>query len=125
MADNNPIKSVDGKSVPCPSSYQWKLEDTSKADAGRTEDGKMHKNRIGQVVGIELSWQNITTAKASQILKAFNPEYITVNYLDPMAGGYKTLEFYVGNRSAPLCNAKKGLWSNVSFNIIDRNGVNK
>lgn len=123
---DNPIKKVgNDNSIPCPSSYQWKLEDTSKSDAGRTEDGKMHKNRIGQVVGLELSWQNITTAQASRILKAFNPEYIEVTYLDPMSGGYKTLDFYVGNRSAPLYNAKKGLWSNVSFNIIDRNGVNK
>lgn len=125
MASTNPIKSIDGKSIPCPSSYVWKLEDTSQSDAGRTEDGVMHKKRIGQVVGLELSWQNIPTDKVSKILKAFNPEYITVEYLDPMAGGYKKLEFYVGNRSAPMYNAAKGLWSNVSFNIIDRKGANK
>lgn len=121
----NPIKSVDGKAVKCPSSYLWKLEDTSQSDAGRTEDGVMHKKRIGQVVGLELSWNNITTSEASAILKAFNPEYITADYLDPMEGGYKQLEFYVGNRSAPMYNAQKGLWSNVSFNLIDRKGANK
>lgn len=118
----NPITSVDGVSVPCPSSYVWKLEDVSTPDAGRTEDTVMHKKRIGQLTGIELSWQNISTSKASAILQAFNPEYITVRYLDPMVGGYVTSEFYVGNRSAPMYNAKLDVWSNVSFNIIKRRG---
>lgn len=119
----NPIRSVNGKSIKCPSSYLWKLEDVSASDAGRTEDTVMYKKRIGQLVGIELSWQNIPTNEVSEILKAFNPEYITVCYLDAMQGKYVTSEFYVGNRSAPMYNAVKGLWSNVSFNIIERSGV--
>lgn len=118
----NPIAWVDGKEVPCPSSCLWKLEDISAADAGRTEDTVMHKKRIGQLVGLELSWQNIDTATASEILKAFNPEYISVRYLDPMQGDYVTSTFYVGNRSAPMYNATLGLWSDVSFNIIERSG---
>lgn len=119
----NPIRSVNGKSIKCPSSYLWKLEDVSASDAGRTEDTVMHKKRIGQLVGIELSWQNIPTSEVSEILKAFNPEYITVCYLDAMQGKYVTSEFYVGNRSAPLYNTSKGLWSNVSFNLVERSGV--
>ncbi len=118
----NPIASVDGNSIPCPSSYLWKLEDVSAADAGRTEDTVMHKKRIGQLVGLELSWQNIDTNTASKILQAFNPEYIMVRYLDPRVGGYVTAEFYVGNRSVPMYNATLDIWSNVSFNIIKRSG---
>ena len=119
----NPIRSVDGHSVKCPSAYTWKLEDISSSDAGRTEDTKMDKMRIGPVVGLELSWKNLTTEEVSAILKAFNPEYIMVSYLDAMEGTYVESEFYVGNRSAPLYNAAKGLWSNVSFNLIERSGV--
>lgn len=123
MAENNPIKSVDGVAVKCPSSYLWKLEDISAADAGRTESTVMDKMRIGQVVGLELSWNNLTTREVSSILKAFNPEYISVCYLDAMQGKYVTSEFYVGNRSAPLYNSKLDLWSNVAFNIVERSGV--
>ena len=119
----NPIRSVDGHSVKCPSAYTWKLEDISSSDAGRTADTTMDKMRIGQVVGLELSWKNLTTEEVSAILKAFNPEYIMVSYLDAMEGTYVESEFYVGNRSAPLYNAAKGLWSNVSFNLIERSGV--
>ena len=119
----NPIRSVDGKSVKCPSSYLYKLEDVSASDAGRTEDTMMHKKRIGQLVGLELSWQNLSTEEVSAILKAFDPEYIEVCYLDAKQGKYVTSEFYVGNRSAPMYNAAKGLWSNLSFNIVERSGV--
>lgn len=123
MALVNPIKTVNGQAIRCPSSYLWKLEDVSASDAWRTEDTKMHKKRIGQIVGLELAWQNIPTADVSAILQAFNPEYIEVCYLDAMSGDFKTSEFYVGNRSTPLYNATKGLWSNVSFNIIERSGT--
>ncbi len=123
MDEYNPIRSVDGVAVKCPSSYTWKLEDVSASDAGRTEDTVMDKMRLGQIIGIELSWNNITTAEVSSILKAFNPEYIMVEYLDAMEGKYVTSEFYVGNRSAPLYNSRLGLWQNVSFNIIERSGV--
>lgn len=119
----NPIRTVGGSAVACPSVYVWSLQDVSAADSGRTEDTKMQKNRIGQCVKIELAWNNISTATASAILRAFNPEYINVCYLDPMQGTYVTSQFYVGDRSAPMYNAKLGLWSSVSFSIIERSGV--
>lgn len=123
MDEYNPIRSVDGVAIKCPSSYLWKLEDVSASDAGRTEDTVMDKMRLGQIVGLELAWNNITTEEVSTILKAFNPEYIIVEYLDAMQGKYVTSEFYVGNRSAPLYNSRKGVWQNISFNIIERSGA--
>jgi len=116
----NPLETVGGAYVRSPSVYQWDLQDISDPDAGRTEDGKMHKNRIGQKVKIQLAWNNISTADASAILTAFNPEYIEIKYLDPKEGSYQTKTFYVGDRSTPAYNTRLGLWSNVSFNIIEQ-----
>ena len=118
--DYNPIKSVNSSEIPSPSSFQWEREDLSDSSAGRTEDGKMHKNRIGHKVAVSLSWNNVSTSVASQILKTFEPEYVSVNYLDPQVGGYTTKTFYVGNRTAPMYNSKLGLWSNISFKIIEQ-----
>jgi len=118
----NPIASVNGATVRCPSKYQYDLQDVSASDAGRTEAVTMDKKRIGQCVKIELAWNYITTAEVSKILKAFNPEYIQVRFLDALEGGYRTSEFYVGDRTAPMYNAEMELWENVSFNIIERTG---
>ena len=119
---HNPIETVNGHYVPCPSApngYQWSLQDVSSPDAGRTEDGKMHKYRLAQKVKLQLSWNNIKTEEVTEILNAFDPEYIEVKYLDPKAGGYVTKQFYVGDRSTPMYSSILGLWSNVAFNIIE------
>lgn len=116
----NPIRKVGNVTIPCPSEYVYKLSDVSAADAGRTEDGKMHKMRITQKVHIELAWNYIDTETASQILTAFNPEYLSIQYLDPMAGGYVTKTFYVGDRAAPCYNVAMDKWTNVAFNIIEQ-----
>lgn len=120
MADYNPINTVDSAKIPSPSTFQWEREDISDSSAGRTEDGKMHKNRIGYKVAVSLSWQNVKTPVASQVLKAFSPEYIEVSYLDPEEGEYVTKTFYVGNRTAPMYNCELGIWSNISFKIIEQ-----
>ena len=124
MADQNlnPIRSVDGEPIPCPSAYTYKLSDVSAADAGRTEDTTMDKMRIGQCVHLELSWSYLTTAEVSEVLSAFNPEYFEVEYLDALRGEYRISTFYAGDRSSPMYNNTVGRWTNVSFNIIERKG---
>ena len=34
MDEHNPIRSVDGVAIKCPSAYTYKLEDVSASDAG-------------------------------------------------------------------------------------------
>ena len=136
MADQfNPIQSVQpcyengttyGTAVtdlPCPSSYTWDLEDISESDAGRTQDGSMHKKLLGQAVSINLAWRNISSASVSKILKAFNTEYVKVNYWDAMKGAQNTLVFYVGNRTAPMYSRRLNLWQNLSFKLVTQDGT--
>lgn len=122
---NNPIYSIDGVpgAVPPPSEFIYKVQDVSQSGSGRTQDGKMWKGRIGQCVRIDLKWQNVTTAVATDILRAFNPEYINVNYIDLLCGGFVTENFYVGDRNNPMYNQAMGLWSEISFAIIMTNAM--
>lgn len=116
----NPIKSVGGvTNLPVPSKYDWKLSDVSAANAGRTEDAKMHKLRIAQKVHIELEWQNVSDAVAQTVLTAFQPEYISVNYYDYKAMAFQTKTFYVGDRTVSSYNRVKHI-STISFNIIEQ-----
>lgn len=115
----NPIYSVDNVTVPVPSKYDWKLSDVSDSDAGRTEDALMHKMRIAQKVHIELEWQHVTDTVAQEILTAFQPEYISVNYYDYKAMAFQTKTFYVGDRQVTSYNRSKGI-STISFNIIEQ-----
>lgn len=121
MADaNSPIQQVDNSTnIPVPSKYGYRLSDVSSADAGRTEDGKMHKDRIAQKVHLELEWQNVSDADASAVLTAFQPEYISVKYYDYMALGFLTKTFYVGDRSVDAYSRVKKIGT-ISFNIIEQ-----
>ena len=120
----NPIKSVNGVTIPVPSSYKYDLTDISANGAGRTEDTQMHKLRLAQLCKLELSWNALTTEEVSVILQAFNAEYFTIEYLDALTGQYRTSTFYAGDRTAPLYNAKLGYWTSLSFNITERTGWN-
>lgn len=120
MSQNaNPIQSVDGVAIPCPTKYDWKLSDVSSPDAGRTEDGLMHKDRIAQKVHIELEWQYMSDEAAQAILVAFQPEYINVNYYDYKALGFVTKRFYVGDRNVSSYSRAKHV-ATIAFNIIER-----
>lgn len=133
MADQayNPIQKVRAKpsdqtpnptwvtNIPAPSKYDWKLSDVSAADAGRTEDGLMHKMLIGQKVHIELEWKNISDAEEQKILSAFNHEYLEVMHFDYKANAFATKTFYAGDRTASTYNRRRGL-STLSFNIIEQ-----
>ena len=113
---------VNGVDMPCPSSFSWGLQDVSASESGRTDDALMHKNRVAQKRKISLQWNGTTWQQTSLILKAFNPEYVSVRYPDSMSGTYETRTFYVGDRTSPY----KCWWvgnrrmERVSFDIIER-----
>lgn len=125
----NPIVWVDGVHLPVsPSSFTWEQEDLSNAEAGRSEDGAMHKNRIGTVVRMGLEFQNLPLETMYELINIFSPEYIWVTYIDPASrtgsGDSANYEhnawFYVGNRNLVVHNANLNICEKLSFNIISR-----
>lgn len=117
---DNPLRTVNGVTVPAPSKYDWKESDVSSADAGRTEDGLMHKEMITKKVHIELEWQNVNDTTARTVLQAFSAsEYFSVTYWDYRAMSFLTKTFYVGDRSVTAYNRVLKIGT-ISFNIIEQ-----
>lgn len=113
---------VDGVTMPCPSTWQWGLQDVSAGESGRTDDAIMHKNRVAQKRKIQVGYNGVKDTVAKTVLQAINPEYINVYYYDLMEGGFQTRTFYVGDRSAPF----KWWWDgkhileSLTFDLIER-----
>lgn len=123
--DYNPIISVDGVALPVtPSSFSWIQEDLSNAEAGRSEDCVMHKNRIGTITSVQLGFSNLPLETMQRIIRMFTPEYVTVVYINPAVDpsyGYRRTEvFYVGNRNLTVKNAALNICEKLSFNLIGR-----
>lgn len=110
--------------VPTPSSVTYGLQDISASDAGRTQDANitMHKNRVGQKRKYSLTWTGLSDEETSQVLQAFNPEYVCVRILDPLSNEYDVSDYYVGDRSAVFnaVNIAGTVYKSVTFNIIER-----
>lgn len=114
---------VDGVAMPCPSSFEWGLQDISAAESGRTDDTTMHKNRVGQKRKLKVGWNGPDWNTACMIVKAVNPEYIQVTYPDLLTGNkHEVRTFYVGDREAPF----KCWWAGnermegLNFDFIER-----
>lgn len=121
MATSN-FWQVNGVNMPCPSSWTFGLMDVSAAESGRTDDGRMHKNRVTQKRKISVGFNGITDTVAHTILSAINPEYINVTYYDPLLGTRTTKVFYVGDRSAPvkIWFTGKHIYETLTFDLIER-----
>lgn len=111
---------VNSTLLPSSSTYQVDEEDLSSADAGRTEDGKMHKMRIGTLRSISLSWKTLRTSELTTILNLITDEYLTINFFDPRENTRVSAEFYVGNRTMAVYNGALDVWQNLSFKFIER-----
>ncbi len=111
---------IGGNLLPVSSTLLIDEEDVSSPDAGRTEDGTMHKMRIGSLKSISLTWNNLKTEELYEILNMIKDEYITIDYFDPKTCMRKSSTFYVGNRSMAMYNGVLNLWQNLGFKFIER-----
>lgn len=103
---------------------KWKLSDLDAPDAGRTLDGIMHRNRVAQKVDLEVTCRPLTTAEASIVLQAINPEFVTVVYDDPLLGTTTTKTMYSNNRPATFLQESwdggSYVWQGIAFPLIER-----
>ena len=123
MARTNYQFKVNGVDMPCPSKCDIGYQDISDPDSGRTLDGLMHKNKVGQKVKIDLEWLGVNDADAATILTAFDPEYFSVTYHDAKTNTNVTKNFYAGDRKCTPYwwnDTNDFTYSSISFNIIER-----
>ena len=107
-----------------PSAMTIGVQDISAPNAGRDQNGYMHKMRITSKVRIQLEWAEPSKALTSQILTAVKSEYFPVQYTDPVSNTIVTKTMYVGDRSAPVrmwgSSSGRQWYSKVSFSLIER-----
>lgn len=122
MGANNTMIKVDGRAIKTPSVFDWSINDVSNSDAGRTQNGLMHKNRVTRKRKIVLKWNNPSVDDAADILSAFSKEYFNVTYFDPLDSQTVTRTFYSGDQSSPVkvWNVNQKVYSEISFDIIER-----
>lgn len=114
------IITIDGVSLPDPSSMSIPMADIDSADTTRNELGILQRDRIRQgVYKIELSWNAITDSDVNTILSAITPAKFEVTF--PTTTGNMTKDMYAGDRKLDFVlyrNGNNPRW-NLSFNLVE------
>lgn len=101
---------------------KWQRSDVEAPDAGRTLDGEMHRGRVATKIRLDITCRPLTASEASTVLNAILPEYVSVQYSDPMSG-VVTKEMYSNNNPASfLIRHPDGTewWSGITFPLIEK-----
>jgi len=104
--------------LPAVSDAKWSKVDLSAPDAGRVESGRMLKKRRGKVDRYDLEWRGLSASDASKVLKAFDSEYVQIEYYSPIHGSDVTKHFYVGDMAATDWMPHQEKWGKITLPII-------
>lgn len=111
---------IDGVDIPTPSDYLVGIMDISKAE--RNAAGTMVIDRVATKRKLELKWNYLTKENLSALLRALEPVFFTVEYLDPQDNEVKTGTFYAGDRRAGALDYRNGniRYKDISVNLVER-----
>lgn len=101
---------------------KWQRNDLDGPDAGRTLDGTMYRSRVASKVRLDITCRPLRSEEASVVLNAIYPEYISVEYTDPMSG-LVTKQMYSNNNPAShMMIQDDGIewWHDIVFPLIER-----
>lgn len=103
---------------------KWTRNDVDGPNTGRSiENALLIRDRIATKIRIDVTCRPLKSSETMILLRAIYPEYVTVTYTDPMAGGEVTKEMYSNNVPASyLLQRPDGTewWSGITFPLIER-----
>ena len=102
---------------------KWQRYDVEAPDAGRTLDALMHRGRVATKIRLDVTCKPLTDSQVSTVLNAIYPEFVSVTYTDPQAGGTVTKTMYSNNNPATYLLHKEGqedLWNGITFPLVER-----
>lgn len=98
---------------------KWQRNDIDGTNAGRTMDGTMHRERVTSKVRLDVTCLPLSSENASIVLNAIYPEYVEVEYTDPMYGP-SIKQMYSNNNPATYVDTVTDLWEGITFPLIER-----
>ena len=101
---------------------KWQRNDIDAPNSGRTMDGTMQRGRVTTKIRLDITCRPLTAEEAMTVLHTILPEYVTVDYYDPMSGYRNNVTMYSNNNPASFLIEKPedDWWSGITFPRIER-----
>ena len=98
---------------------KWQRADVDGANATRTLDGTLVRDRVAIMVRYDVTCRPLTASEANTLLNLIKDEYIMLRVSDPMFGT-KEFKVYSNNIPATFLMKKGALeyWSGITFPLI-------
>ena len=101
---------------------KWSRNDVDAPNSGRALDGTMIRDRVATKIRLDITCRPLKADELSKLLNLIQPEYVSVEYDDPLMGR-RTGIFYANNNPATYCMRWADgteWWNEVSFPLVER-----
>lgn len=102
---------------------KWQRADVDGPNAGRTLDGTMIRDRRAIKIRWDVTCKPLTSAELSTVLTLIEPEFVLLNYSDPVTNALASDKFYANNfptQFAMITRNGVEYWSGLSFPLIQK-----
>ena len=101
---------------------KWQRNDIDAPNSGRTMDGQMQRGRVATKIRLDITCRPLKAEEARLVLNTILPEYVHVDYYDPMSGYRSGVTMYSNNNPASFLIEKPedDWWSGITFPLIER-----
>lgn len=101
---------------------KWQRGDIDAPNSGRTMDGQMQRGRVATKIRLDITCRPLTDVETKTVLNAIYPEYVSVDYYDPMYGLRSGVTMYSNNNPASFLMVKPDAdwWEGITFPLIER-----
>ena len=101
---------------------KWQRNDIDAANSGRTMDGQMQRGRVATKIRMDITCRPLTAEEARLVLTTILPEYVSVDYYDPMIGYRNGISMYSNNNPASFLIEKPedDWWGGITFPLLER-----
>lgn len=103
--------------------FKWGRNDIESPEAGRmTMDGEMHRARVAIKKRLDISCRPLTTQESQTLLNLIKPEFVEVEYTDPM-DGRTVATMYSNNVPATVMSIDENgdpLWKGIVFPLVQK-----
>ena len=116
------INGVDLMPVIAKQGVKWQRNDIDAPNSGRTMDGMMQRGRVATKIRLDITCRPLRAEEARLVLNTILPEYVSVDYYDPMSGERHGVTMYSNNNPASFLMEKPedDWWSGITFPLIER-----
>ena len=102
--------------------FYWGRNDVESPQAGRTMDAEMHRGRIAIKKRLDITCKPLTTQQTKVLLNLIKPEFVEVEYTDPMDGLVITSMYSNNVPATVMCINEDGspVWKGIKFPLVQK-----